>query len=257
MEEIKTEVAGIMKCCNGVIHASCALHCQNGQNGQNGECPFCRTPYKRTATETFAILHHATDFSVLTTAKSESDMLDIITSKSNVEEVTKITVLKKLLKYDFENVDMERVYLRPFNSLVYERKSDEKCNGESAKMKALIYCSANDTLHVIEAELDAFVDYGSLTASSTATHKKIMHFRSTKTATSLLANSWGDAAGIDFKMATDIMIINYIESQATVQQMLGRLLRIGGNKRARVCLISFTNERYKWLQQYVTSEPRC
>lgn len=250
MEEIKTEVAGIMKCCNGIIHATCALRCRSQS------CPFCRAPYGRTAKDTFAILHHTADFSALTTAVSDSAMLDILTAEVKEEvEITKLSVLAKLLHYDFANVDMERVYLRHFSSLVYDSKSDEKCNTNPDRMKTLIYCSANDTLHIIESELANNVDYKRLTASSAATHKKIMHFRSSTKPTALLANAWGDAAGIDFKMATDIVIINYIESPATVQQMLGRLLRMGGNKRARVCLISFTNERYKWLQQYVTSEP--
>jgi type I site-specific restriction endonuclease len=142
--------------------------------------------------------------------------------------------------------------LKPLKSLVYDSTSDKECEIDNKKMKTLIYCSANDTLRMIEGEMvGTNVDYARITSSSASTHKKVMNFRNAKGPTSLLANSWGDAAGIDFKMATDIIILNYIESKAVVQQMLGRLLRIGQNKRARVTLISFTNERHKWLQTYV------
>jgi hypothetical protein len=247
LEELKLSPAAIMTCCNSIIHLKCALNCPARR------CHICRTAYKARGEETFAVMHHDTDFSAFAGATSTKDVLNALEVKVASDtpvEMTKLSILNDILGYKFSSLPMLRVKLNKFDSLVYDSTIEAKCEADSQKIKALIYCSADETLANIEASLT--IDHARLSASSKKTYERIKHFRSTDKPTALLANAWRDAAGIDFKTATDVIIINYVEQPAIVQQMMARVLRMGRVSRPRIWLISYSNERERWLSSFVT-----
>jgi hypothetical protein len=171
-------------------------------------------------------------------------------NEQKATEITKMSVLNDILNFNFARVPRKQVRLKKLRALTYDESVVAPTENRPQLMKALIYCSADDTLHMIEREVT--VDFARLTSSASATYKKIMRFRSYEAPTAILANTWRDAAGIDFKMATDMIIINYIEATSVVQQMIARLLRIGRTTRARIWLLSYTNEMDRWLNSFVS-----
>ena len=249
LDTIDTEPSAIMLCCNTIIHVSCAIKCPSNK------CPVCRADYGRTFLDTFVCLHHDTDTLALIDATSSSSIVDIIEEKKYVEKVTKFTILRDIVTCNFSNTNRTIVELNKLESVIFDEKSKIKPVSDKNKMKILIYCSSNETLSVVEKHITGIIDYGRLTRSSTRTYKKIRNFRDATQATAILANSWGDAAGIDFKDATDVIIINYIEAPCILHQMIGRVLRLGQLHRPRIHLISYQNEAQKWIANYTKSDP--
>jgi hypothetical protein len=247
LDRLKTEPAAIMLCCNAIMHVSCVVKCRTNK------CPLCRVDYGRTFLDTFVCLHHDTDTQALIDATST--IVDIAEEKNKTDVVTKITILRDIIQCNFSNIKRKKVELNKLKSVIFDEKSEMKSVIDNNKMKVLIYCSSNKTLRTVEKQLAGIVEYSRLTQSSTCTYKKICNFKNATRSTAILANSWGDAAGIDFKMATDVIILNYIESAAVLHQMIGRVLRIGQQHRPRIHLISYNNEAQKWMTNYVKSTP--
>ena len=249
IESIKIEPAAIMHCCNAIIHVSCAMRCRSNR------CPLCRVDYGRTFLETFVCLHHDTDTTMLLDATSSVSIINNADEKNESEAVTKFTVLRNIVQCNYSNIVRTAVDLNKFKSIIFDEKSDIAPIEDKKKIKVLIYCSSNQTLNAIEKQLIGIIDYSRLTPSSTSTYKKIRKFREASKPTVILANSWGDAAGIDFKMASDVIILNYINSMYVMQQMLGRVLRVSQKHRPRIWLPSYQNEADRWMQTYVKSAP--
>lgn len=249
LESIKTEPSAIMLCCNTIIHVSCVVKCVSNT------CPVCRTKYGRTFLDTFVCLHHDTDTVALLNATSSTSIANMDDEKNETEHVTKFTILRKIVQYDFSNINKTSIELNKFKSVIFDEKSKIETVKDKNKMKILIYCSSNETLCAVEKKLTGIINYSRLTGSSTGTYKKICRFRESTSAIAILANSWGDAAGIDFKDATDVIILNYINSKCVLQQMIGRVLRLGQLHRPRIHLISYQNESQKWIDNYSKSDP--
>jgi hypothetical protein len=249
LEPLRNEAVGIMLCCNKILHIKCILRWSARR------CPFCRVAYGNSSKDTFAPMHHETDFSSFVDAKSATIGMETILKGSNTDELTKLSVLRTIVLGRFAELKRTRVRLKKIGTIIYDPAVEAKCEDRIEKLKILIYSSADNTLKKIEADLP--IKHAHLTASAASTFKKIKAFRESNEPFAILANSWRDAAGIDFKTATDVVIMNYVDAGAVVQQMVARLLRMGRTSRARIWLISFKNECDSWLSTHcepITSE---
>lgn len=250
LESIKEDASGIMLCCNKVLHIKCILHCGGKR------CAFCRVPYGASSKETFVPMHHETDFSAFTEAKTLSLGMEAVLKEptTSVTELTKLSVLKMIATGRFAEIKRDRVRLKKQGMIIYDPTVEAKCEDRMEQFKILIYSSADDTLKKIETDMP--IHHAHLTASAAATSKKIRAFRTSMVPSAILANSWRDAAGIDFKTATDVVIMNYVDAEAVVQQMVGRLQRIGRTTRARIWLIAFNNECESWQSTHCEMIPK-
>jgi hypothetical protein len=245
-DSVDTEPAAIMLCCNSILHVSCAMRCRSAR------CPLCRVQYGRTFFDTFVCLHHDTNTDTMLNAMSVDNIMEITHTS---DDVTKFSILRNIIKCEYDNINMTQVDLKKFDSIIFDEKSKMETVTDNKKIKVLVYCSSNETLLSIEKQLTGVISFSRLTHSSTCTYKKIFAFESATEPVAILANSWGDAAGIDFKMATDVVILNYIDSPYVMQQMFGRVLRIGQQHRPRIFLVSYGNEADRWKTNYVKASP--
>jgi len=245
LEGLRGDAVGIMLCCNKILHIKCIL------KWSARRCPFCRTNYGVTSKETFAPMHHETDFSIFAEAKTATLGMESILKDpgaGGTEELTKLSVLRAISTGRFAEIKRTQIRLKKLGTIVYDSSIEAKCEDKIERLKILIYSSADDTLKKIEAEMP--IQHAHLTASASSTAAKIKKFRTSVEPSAILANSWRDAAGIDFKTATDVVIMNYVDTSAVVQQMVARLLRMGRVSRARIWLISFQNECDAWLRSH-------
>jgi hypothetical protein len=247
-DTVNTEPAAIMLCCNSIIHVSCAMKCRSAN------CPLCRVPYGRTFLETFVCLHHDINMESMLEAMSTDKIMNISNTSDNV---TKFSILHNIIKCEYDNINMSQVNLKKFESIIFDENSTAVTVTDKKKIKVLVYCSSNETLISIEKQLTGVIKFSRLTHSSACTYKKIFAFESATEPAAILANSWGDAAGIDFKMATDVVILNYIDSPYIMQQIFGRVLRIGQIHRPRIFLVSYGNEATRWKNNYINEGPPC
>lgn len=252
LDNLKDEACGIMRCCNQVMHIRCLLHVIQRR------CAYCRAPYKATGAETFVSMRHDTDYSSFTEAKTLTQgMANIIDQSMSVAatpaELTKLSVLYNIVAGNWSEVDRHQIALRKRDAIIYDTSADAKTEGRPEKLKILVYSSADDALKKIEIGMP--IQHAHLTASASATFAKIKRFRNADVATAILANSWKDAAGIDFKTATDVIIMNYVDAPGVVQQMVGRVQRMGRQSRARIWLIAYNNECNLWMQSHCDPLP--
>lgn len=253
LDNLKNEACGIMKCCNQVMHIRCLMHVIQRR------CAFCRAPYAATGAETFVSMHHNTDYSDFAEAKSlPIDMMAAIVDQSEIStpaitELTKLSVLYDIVACNWSNLERHQIALRKRDAIIYDTTADTKTEGRPEKLKILIYSSADETLKKIEIGMP--IQHAHLTSSASATFAKIKRFRNAEIATAILANSWRDAAGIDFKTATDVIIMNYVDAPSVVQQMVGRVQRMGRQNRARIWIIAYNNECNLWLNNHCEPLP--
>lgn len=250
LESLKGDAIGIMLCCNKILHIKCIL------KWSARKCPFCRVDYGTTSKETFAPMHHETDFSNFVDAKTATLGMETILKAPNAggtDELTKLSVLRAISLGRFSDITRTQVRLKKLGTIIYDPAIEAKCEDRMERLKILIYSSADDTLKKIEADIP--IGHAHLTASASSTAAKIKKFRASTEPAAILANSWRDAAGIDFKTATDVVIMNYVDAEAVVQQMVARLLRMGRVSRARIWLISFKNECDSWLRTHCEQLP--
>jgi hypothetical protein len=196
-------------------------------------------------------MHHETDFSDFVDAKTSADGMGAILknhTSNDIEELTKMSVLHTILLGRFSEIKKTQIRLKRLDTIIYDSYVEAKCENNMEQLKILIYSSADDTLKKIEAKIP--IEHSHLTQSASSTAAKIKRFRSSPVPTAILANSWTDAAGIDFKTATDVVIMNYISVSSVVQQMIARLLRMGRKSRPRIWLIAFQNECDSWLKSH-------
>jgi hypothetical protein len=240
LESVKDDASGIMLCCNKILHIKCILRCSGRR------CAFCRAPYGISSKETFVPMHHETDWTAFTEAKTLSLGMEAVLHQPTTDtvELTKLSVLRAIALGRFAEIKRERVRLKKLGTIIYDSTVEAKTEDRMERLKILIYSSADDTLKKIEADMP--IHHAHLTASAAVTSKKIRAFRSSVVPSAILANSWRDAAGIDFKTATDVVIMNYVDADSVVQQMVGRLQRMGRTTRARIWLIAFNNECQSW-----------
>jgi hypothetical protein len=262
LDSLKNEACGIMRCCNQVMHIKCIMRVIQRR------CAHCRAPYAATGAETFVSMRHDTNFSDFAEAKTLSqgmakiidrdesftstagEVTDFVsTAVSNKsEELTKLSVLYDIVAGRWELLERHKIALCKRDSIIYDTESDAKTEGRSERLKILVYSSADDTLKKIEVGMP--VQHAHLTSSASATFAKIKRFRNAEVASAILANSWRDAAGIDFKTATDVIIMNYVDAPGVVQQMVGRVQRMGRTNRARIWLIAYNNECNLWMRTH-------
>jgi hypothetical protein len=247
-ERVSDEPAAIMLCCNNIMHVRCVLKCHSKT------CAMCRSQYGRTFADTFVCLHHDTDVNELLDASldSELEQKNADESKQNYRP-TKISIAKQIIMGIEVNAKRADVELCKLKSIIFDDKSEAKCIDKNRKV--LMYCSADETLRKIGKELYDAIAFSRLTKSSKSTYNKVTQFRNAKTQTAILANSWSDAAGIDFNMATDIIVFNYIDSPYVLQQMFGRTFRVGQKHRVRIHIVAYENEQVRWLNTYVKPAP--
>lgn len=245
LESLKGSASAIMMCCNKILHIRCIL------KWSASKCPFCRVKFGPTSKDTFVPMHHDTDFSEFVGAKTSADGMGAVLKNpmaNDIEELTKISVLHTILLGRFSEIKKTQIRLKRLGVIIYDPYIEAKCEDKLEQLKILIYSSADDTLKKIEAKIP--IEHAHLTSSASSTAAKIRRFRSSQEPTSILANTWTDAAGIDFKTATDVVIMNYISACSVVQQMIARLLRMGRTSRPRIWLIAYQNECDSWLNTH-------
>lgn len=254
LDNLSESACGIMRCCNQVMHIRCLMHVIQHR------CAYCRAPYGKTATDTFVPMRHGTDYSDFAEAKTLSDGMAAIidqpavaTSANAPAELTKLSVLYDIVSGRWSELERHQIALRKRDAIIYDKNSDAKTEDRPEKLKILIYSSADDTIKKIEVDMP--IQHAHLTGSASATFAKIKRFRNAEIATAILANSWKDAAGIDFKTATDVIIMNYVDATSVVQQMVGRVQRMGRIGRARIWLIAYNNECKLWLNNHCEPLP--
>lgn len=243
MDPLNTSPAAIMTCCNNIIHYVCALNCRNGV------CAFCRTAY--TSEGTFVCMHHETDVASFMSANTAREQLAVVNAPEPIATVenSKLSILNDILNGRHDNLKQTKVRLRSHGALLFDESVKAEVEANPEKIKALVYCSANGTLCAMENDIT--IDRARLTRSSAATATKVSRFNRATKPTAILADTWRDAAGINFREATDIIVINYIDTRAVVEQMFGRGLRAGRASRLRIWLLAFNNECTRWLNTFV------
>lgn len=245
LDDIDNSPAAIMLCCSNIMHVKCVLMCRNKR------CPYCRETYGRTFDDTFVCLHHDTDIQSLLNTSINEGMETDDGYFCNQTKITKMSIAREIIMGMQPSVDKTPIQLMPLQSIIFDEKSAAKC--VDGPRKVLIYCSADETIDKISSSITGSIDHSKLTASSTSTYDKIKHFRDATVDTAILANSWTDAAGIDFNMASDTIVFNYFKSPQIINQMWGRTLRMGQKYRSRIHIIAYENEKTQWFDNYVKS----
>jgi hypothetical protein len=250
-DQISNSAVSIMKCCNIVLHVECVARCHSAL----GLC-VCRSPIDDNS---YTVIDPCVDINPLIAAASAGDMIGLLEEQKDVvvapvpeEPSTKISILLSILRGD--KTDRTEYRLNRLGSMVFDTNDERKCDETPAKV--LIYSSADAAISKIEKDiLAADIHCDHLTKNSATKNKnKIATFIGATDTTVIIANTWKDAAGIDFKMATDIIVVNYIESEAYLEQMFGRACRAGQTVRTNIHIIGYTNERSLWLRNYLGSK---
>jgi hypothetical protein len=208
-------------------------------------------------------MHHDSMLTSFTDAKTTQDGVEAALAAVDVsappgaaeerKELTKLSVLKDIVLGQFVRIQREQVKLKKMGAIMYDSAIVAPTVDDPNKLKVLVYCSADETIKVIEDSMP--IHSAHLTGSSMATFKKLREFCEAPTAQAIIANSWRDAAGIDFKTATDVVIINYVDMASVVQQMVARLLRMGRTTRPRIWLLAYNNEKDMWMRTHCEAVP--
>lgn len=253
-EATSNKVYVIMRCCSRIMHSRCVILHNNLRR-----CPVCRTLFSDVRGNPFTVISGTMDMkTVIVPNNSPSEpMIDLTKLPDTCSAyVTKHEVICDIIAQNYDNIQFNKATINNHrNHFIFSpREMSENTNlvQENAHpIKALIYCSSDSTIKQIKNRLESFINTEILTGRVSNSTRLLREFRTSDDSMCIISNTWRNAGGIDFKAATDIIVVNYVDSDYDLVQMMARGIRIGRRGVLRIWILAYINELFRWNKSQI------